>query len=335
MTDTVSINRHMNASEWLALLLLSVLWGCSFFFAGVLVRTLPPLTIVLLRVGLAAMILNALVKLLGMRMPANGRAWRAFFAIGLLNNVIPFCLIVWGQSHIASGLAAILNATTPISTVIVAHLLTSDEKITGNRLLGVAIGFVGVVILIGPDSLQGLGTDLLAQLAVLAAAVSYAFAGVYGRRFKTMGVDPIVTATGQVTASALLLFPVTMLVDRPWTLAMPAPPVWAAIAGIAVLSTALGYVLYFRILATAGATNLLLVTFLIPVSAIVMGTFRLGEHLEPRHFAGLALFGAALAAIDGRVLSLFHWAADELNGAYDKPSHTAIATRPSNESAIK
>jgi drug/metabolite transporter (DMT)-like permease len=305
MTGEASINRHMNGSEWLALLLLSVLWGGSFFFAGVLIKTLPPLTIVMLRVGLAALILNALVKLLGMRMPGSGRAWRAFFAMGLLNNVIPFCLIVWGQSHIASGLAAILNATTPISTVIVAHLLTPDEKITRNRLLGVVIGFFGVVILIGPDSLQGLGTNLLAQLAVLVAAVSYAFAGVYGRRFKPMGIDPIMTATGQVTASALLLFPVAMLVDHPWTLAMPAPPVWAAIAGIAVLSTALGYVLYFRILATAGATNLLLVTFLIPVSAIVMGTFGLGEHLESRHFAGLALIGVGLAAIDGRVFALF------------------------------
>ena len=190
MADKTSINRQMNESEWLALLLLSLLWGGSFFFAGVLIKTLPPITIVLLRVGLAALILNGLVKLLGTRMPGSGRAWRAFFAMGLFNNVIPFCLIVWGQSHIASGLAAILNATTPISTVIVAHLLTPDEKITGNRLLGVVLGFVGVVILIGPDLLQGLRTNLLAQLAVLAAAVSYAFAGVYGRRFKAMGIAP-------------------------------------------------------------------------------------------------------------------------------------------------
>src|ERR1035438_1570489 len=257
MTDKTPINRRMNGSEWLALVLLSVLWGGSFFFAGVLIKTLPPLTIVLLRVGLAALILNVLVRALGMRMPGGIRAWRAFFAMGLLNNAIPFCLIVWGQSHIASGLAAILNATTPISTVIVAHLLTSDEKMTGNRLLGVVIGFFGVVTLIGPDSLQGLGTDVLAQVAVLRAAVSYAFAGVYGRRFKPMGIDPILTATGQVTASTLRLLP--------------------------------------------GATNVLLVTFLIPVSAIIMGTFGLGEHLEPRHFAGLAFIGVGLAAIDGRL----------------------------------
>jgi drug/metabolite transporter (DMT)-like permease len=306
MADKNPINRSMNGSEWLALLLLSVLWGGSFFFAGVQIKTLPPFTIVLLRVGLAAVILNALVKALGMRMPGSRQAWRAFFAMGLLNNAVPFCLVVWGQSYIASGLAAILNATTPISTVIVAHLLTDDEKITGNRFLGVVIGFFGVVILIGPDSLKGLATNILAQVAVLTAAIFYAFAGVYGRRFKRMGIDPILTATGQVTASAILLFPVAMLIDHPWTLAMPAWPVCGAIIGSAVLSTALGYVLYFRILATAGATNLLLVTFLIPVSAIIMGTFGLGERLDARHFAGLAFIGAGLAAIDGRVLARFY-----------------------------
>jgi drug/metabolite transporter (DMT)-like permease len=303
MTDKNPINRRMTGSEWLALILLSVLWGGSFFFAAVQLTALPPLTIVLARVGLAALIMNVLLKVLGKKMPGTWFAWRAFFGMGLLNNAIPFCLVVWGQSHIASGLAAILNATTPISTVIVAHFLTEDEKITGKRLLGVGSGFFGVVILIGPDSLKGMETNILAQVAVLAAAVSYAFAGVYGRRFKSMGIDPILTATGQVTASAALLFPMAMLADHPWTLPIPALSVWEAIIGSAVLSTALGYVLYFRILATAGATNLLLVTFLIPVSAIIMGVFGLGEHLDPRHFAGLAFIGAGLAAIDGRVLA--------------------------------
>jgi len=303
MAGGTLMNHRMNRGEWLALLLLSVLWGGSFFFAGVLIKTLPPFTIVFLRVALAAVILNALVKAVGMKMPGGRPAWLAFFAMGLLNNAVPFCLVVWGQSHIASGLAAILNATTPISTVIMAHLLTDDEKMTGNRFLGVVIGLFGVVVLVGPDSLMGLGTNVLAQVAVLTAAVLYAFAGVYGRRFKLMGIDPILTANGQVTASAIVLFPIVMLVDHPWTLAMPALPVWEAIAGSAVLSTALGYVLYFRILATAGATNLLLVTFLIPASAIIMGTFGLGERLDVRHFAGLAFIGAGLVAIDGRLLA--------------------------------
>jgi drug/metabolite transporter (DMT)-like permease len=302
-TVELSVNHRMNRNEWLALLLLSVLWGGSFFFAGVQVKALPTFTIVFLRVGLAAIILNLLVRALGKRMPGNFSAWRAFFGMGLLNNAVPFCLVVWGQGHIASGLAAILNATTPISTVIVAHLLTSDEKMTGNRLLGVTIGFLGVVVLIGPDALRGLGGDVLAQLAVLSATVSYAFAGVYGRRFSRLGLDPIAAATGQVTAAAVLTLPLALAVDAPWTLAMPPWRVWTAAAGSALFSTAIGYVLYFRILATAGATNLLLVTFLIPVSAILMGSFGLGEHLEARQFAGLACIGAGLAAIDGRVLA--------------------------------
>src|SRR4029077_11639239 len=171
------VNRRMNRSEWLALILLSGVWGGSFFFAGVLVKAWPPFTIVFLRVALAAIILNVLVRALGKKMPGDRSSWRAFFGMGILNNAMPFCLVVWGQTHIASGLAAILNATTPISTVIVAHLLTDDEKMTGNRLLGVAIGFVGVVVLIGPDTLNGLGTNVWAQVAVLTAAVFYAFAG--------------------------------------------------------------------------------------------------------------------------------------------------------------
>jgi drug/metabolite transporter (DMT)-like permease len=293
----------MTAAEWAMLLALSVLWGGSFFFTGIAVKELPPLTIVVLRVGLAAAMLYATLRVLGVRMPREATTWAAFLGMGLLNNVIPFCLIVWGQTHIASGLAAIINATTPLFTVVVAHALTADEKMSANRLAGVAVGFIGVALMIGPDALAGIGADVLAQLAVLAAALSYAFAGVFGRRFARMGVAPLATATGQVTASAAMLVPVALLVDRPWTLAMPSASVWAATLGIAALSTALGYVLYFRILATAGATNLLLVTFLIPVSAIVLGSLVLGEHLDVRHFTGMALIGAGLAAIDGRLLA--------------------------------
>jgi drug/metabolite transporter (DMT)-like permease len=302
MTDII-INRRMDQRQWLALVALSMLWGGSFLFAGIQVKWLPPFTIALVRVGLAAVILTALIHILGKRLPVDAATWRAFFVMGLLNNAIPFSLIVWGQNYIASGLAAILNATTPIMTVIVAHFATDDEKITANRLLGVLTGFAGVVVLIGTESLKGLGTGVLAQLAVLLAATSYAFAGIYGRRFKPMGVEPIVTATGQVIASSTLLFPIAIIVDAPWTLAPPPIEVWLAALGMAVFSTVIGYVLYFRILASAGATNLLLVTFLIPISAIIMGAVGLGEHLAPRHFLGLAFIGLGLAAIDGRLLS--------------------------------
>jgi drug/metabolite transporter (DMT)-like permease len=298
------VSHTMTAAEWVMLLALSVLWGGSFFFTGIAVKELPPLTIVVLRVGLAAAILALTLRLLGLRLPRERRAWSAFFGMGLLNNAIPFCLIVWGQTHIASGLAAILNATTPLFTVIVAHVLTDDERITGNRLAGVLIGIAGVVATIGPGALLGLGSDVLAQLAVLAAALSYAFAGVYGRRFARLGIAPIAAATGQVMASTVMLLPLALIIDRPWTLAMPGVATWSAILGTAVLSTALGYMLYFRILATAGATNLLLVTFLIPVSAILLGALVLGERLSAQHFLGMALIGAGLAAIDGRLFQL-------------------------------
>ncbi len=297
-----AVNRPMSAAQWATLLALSVLWGGSFFFTGVALSTLPPLTLVVLRVGIAAVILNLVLPLAGLDRPRGREVWGAFVGMGLLNNVVPFLLIVWGQTQIASGLAAILNATTPLFTVLVAHGLTADERMTGNKLAGVLIGFAGVVVMVGSSAFSGAESHLTAQIAVLAAALSYACAGVFGRRFSRLGVPPLATAAGQVTASTLLLWPVALVVDRPWTLAMPGASVWAAVLGIAILSTALGYLLYFRLLASAGATNLLLVTFLIPVSAILLGAFVLGERLDLRHYAGMALIGCGLAAIDGRLL---------------------------------
>ncbi|KRD73386.1 DMT family transporter [Ensifer sp. ENS10] len=295
----------MGAREWGMLIMLSLLWGGSFFFIGIAVKALPPFTIVALRVSLAAVALLVFLRLAGLSMPRDPRVWLAFFGMGLLNNLIPFSLIVWGQTHIASGLASILNATTPLFGVIVAHLLTDDEKLTVNRFAGVVVGFLGVAMMIGPAALGGLGSNLVAQLAVLGAALSYSLAGVFARRFKRMGVAPIVTATGQVSAASIMLVPLSLLVDHPWTLTMPGLDVWAAIVGIALVSTALAYVLFFRILETAGVTNLMLVTFLIPVSAILLGATFLGETLEPKHFLGMALIAAGLAAIDGRLLRLF------------------------------
>lgn len=295
-----TVNKKMGSLEWFLLLILSVLWGGSFFFVGVAVKALPPLTIVVLRVGLAALALNLIVRATSLRMPKEWRYWKAFFGMGLLNNMIPFCLIVWGQTHIASGLASIFNATTPLFTVLVAHAFTHDEKISSGRMGGILIGFIGVAVIIGLDSLGGLGTNTLAQFAVLGAALSYAFAGVFGRRFKSMGSPPLVTATGQVTASTLMLIPLALFVDQPWTLAMPGFSVWAAIVGLALVSTALAYIIYFRILATAGATNLLLVTFLIPISAILLGVVFLGETLAGKDVVGMGLICIGLAAIDGR-----------------------------------
>lgn len=301
MSAAPPVNTSMSSLEWGMLLALSVLWGGSFFFIGVAVRELPTLTIVVGRVVLAALILLAVLRASGIAIPVSGKVWLAFFGMGLLNNVVPFTLIVWGQGHIASGVASILNATTPLFTVIVAHFLTTDEKMTGNRLVGVVVGLAGVAIMIGAEVLQSLGVGIIAQLACLAAALSYGFAGVFGRRFRAMGVSPLATAMGQVTASSVMLFPVMLLVDRPWLLPVPSLNAMAAMVGLAALSTALAYVIFFRILATAGATSIALVTFLIPVSAIMLGILFLGETLYLRHIIGMAMVGAGLAAIDGRL----------------------------------
>ncbi len=171
---------------------------------------------------------------------------------------------------------------------------------TAGRLLGVLVGLAGVAMMIGGDALGTFGLDILAQLACLAAGISYAIAGVFGRRFQAMGITPLATATGQITASSILLLPIMLIADKPWTLAMPGIATLGALVGVAALSTALAYILYFRILATAGATNLLLVTFLIPVSAILLGVLVLHEVLLAKHFLGMAMIGLGLAAIDGR-----------------------------------
>lgn len=276
------------------LVALSLLWGGSFFFIGIAVKELPPVTIVTLRVSLAATAMLIVCRIMGLHLPRQWAVWRAFFGMGLLNNIIPFCLIVWGQTHIASGLASILNATTPLFTVIVAHFLTADEKMTGNKLAGVLIGFLSVATMIGPAAFGGAISGLWGQIAILGAAISYSFAGIFGRRFKAMGVPPLMTATGQISSSTLMLIPAALLIDKPWTLAMPSLGTWGALIGIALLSTALAYLIFFRILATVSATNLALVTFLIPVSAILLGSLILGEQLEIKHFAGMAMIAATL-----------------------------------------
>jgi drug/metabolite transporter (DMT)-like permease len=296
-----SMSTRMSLLDWSLLLALSLLWGGSYFFVGIAVKALPPFTIVLLRVALAAGALHVVLRLTRTQMPRDGGTWAAFFGMGLLNNAIPFSLIVWGQTQIASGLASIFNATTPLFALVVAHLLTHDERLSKGRFVGILLGLAGVVVLIGPDALTGLDKDVLAQIAVLGAALSYGCAVTFGRRFKRMGVPPLATAAGQVTASSVMLLPVALMVDAPWRLALPGLSVWGAVVGLALLSTALAYVVFFRILASAGAINLSLVTFLIPVSAILLGSVFLGERLQPMDFVGMALIGLGLAAIDGRL----------------------------------
>lgn len=294
----------MGTAEWATLLGLSVLWGGSFFFIDVAVRSIPPFTLVLCRVSLAAAALLLFLKLRGQPIGIDRSTLGAFLIMGLLNNAVPFSLLAWGQTQIGGGLASILNATTPIWGVIVAHFFTEDERITPLKMAGVLLGFAGVAAMLGPELLGEIGGSLLAQLACIAAALCYALAGVYGRRFRRLGISPIHVSAGQLAAAALLLLPLSVLVERPWQLAVPPPEAWGSLLALALFSTTFAYVLYFRLIATAGATNALLVTFLVPVTAILLGALVLGEVLGARHFAGMALIGLGLAAIDGRLLRL-------------------------------
>ncbi len=300
MPTPTATNRPMTPLEWAMLVTLSAVWGGSYFFNAIAVAELPVFTVVAARVAPAALILLAVLRLSGRRMPRDPRAWTAFLGMGLLNNAIPFSLIVWSQQHVASGVASILNAATPLFTVILAHAATQDQKMTGGRLFGVVAGLAGVAVMVGLSALRTPGTGVTAQLVCLAGALSFAIAGLFGQRFQALGVAPTAAAAGQLLASSTLLIPIALLSDQPWTLPAPSARALAALAGLALLSTAFGYVLYFRILATAGATNLLLVTFLIPVSALLLGTLFLHETLLPRHLAGIGLIGLGLAAIDGR-----------------------------------
>ena len=293
----------MTAADWGLLIALSVLWGGSFFFAKVLVQEVPPLTVVLSRFAIAALALWLYLRARGLAVPKSLSTWAAFAGMGLLNNLIPAALVTWSQKTIASGLAAILIATTPLFSILAAHWLTTDEKMTANKIAGILLGIAGVAILVGEGSLSGSEHALVPLLACLAAAISYGFANVFGRRFKRMGIVPVVGAFGQIAATAMMMAPLAIVVDEPWRLMTPAPSVWAAMAGLALLSTALGYVIFFRILASAGGTNISLVTLLIPVSAILLGRTILGEHLLAAQFAGMALIAVGLVAIDGRVWS--------------------------------
>jgi drug/metabolite transporter (DMT)-like permease len=278
-----------------------VAWGAAFFFSKVAVAELKPFTIVLGRVGLAAITLNIIVLARRQALPKSIRTWGSYLFIGLLNNIIPFSLIFWGQIRIASGLAAILNAATPLWTAILAHFLTKDEKLTLNRMAGVLVGLSGVATMIGWGALKGLGWNVISELAVIGAGVSYAFAAIYGKRFKE--APPMVSATTQLTCSTLVILPIVLVFDQPWKLAPPNAATWGSLIGIALFSTSLAYLIYFRLLKTTAASNVLLATLLVPISALILGIFVLGETIEARQFAGMGLIGVGLAFIDGRLVN--------------------------------
>jgi len=297
---TTTTNPTMSLAEWSLLVVLSVLWGSAFFFVGVIVKTVPPFTVVLWRSGLAAIALLIYVVLCGGRIPTAPRLWGAFLVLGVLNSLLPHSLIVWGQQYIASGLAAILVSTTPLFSVVLTHFWSHEERITPNRVTGVFLGMCGVIILIGPEALRGLGHHGLGQLAILGAALSYACGGIYGRRFKAL--SPVVISAGQLAGTMVLMLPLALVWEGPWTL-QPSLAVWGAMLGLALLSTAVASLIFFRLLAVAGVTNVMLVNFLVPVSAVLLGMLALGERPNWTLFAGMALIFTGLLTMDGRLFS--------------------------------
>lgn len=287
----------MARQDWLMISALSLLWGGSFLFVEIALDGLPTLMIVWLRVMIAAFVLGGVLWFTGASLPPR-RAVPMLFVMALLNNIIPFTLITVAQGQITGALASILNATTPLFAVVVAHVATADERITPLKAAGLGLGFLGVVVMMAG---RGMGSSTLAQLCSLAGAFSYGCAAVYGRRFRAIGLPFLTTAFGQVSASALMLLPFMVFIDQPWRLAPPEPQVIAAILGLGILSTALAYAIYFRTLSRVGATNTSIVTFLVPISATVLGIVILHERLELQHIAGFALICLGLAAIDGRL----------------------------------
>lgn len=291
----------MSTRLWGLLFLLGLLWGGSFFLTQVVVHQIDTLALVALRVGIAALALLLFLPAAGLSMQPLRRRAGAFLVLGLLNNAVPFLLLAIGQKTIGAGLAAILNATTPLWTIFFAAILTSDERLTAPKLVGIFLGIMGVAVLVGPDAMGTAGTaPLAAYAAILGATLSYALAAIFAKRFQ--GVAPAVVATGQLCGSSLIMIPLALLAGSGSALGGLTASGAAAMLALALISTALAYILYFEVVAKAGATNASLVTFLVPASAILLGILFLGEAMTLREIAGFALILFGLAAIDGRLV---------------------------------
>lgn len=293
------VRRAMSARDWGMLVLLGAIWGGSFFFARVAVTEIPPLNLVLFRVAIAALALHLYLAVAGPSFRLAFPMAASFFLLAILNNIIPFTLMFAGQTEIGAGLASIINATTPFWTMIFANLLTDDEKLSWNKVAGVALGMAGTAVMVGPGMLAGLGGPVWAKLALLGMALSYGCAGIYARRFRAL--PPQVVATGQLTASAVMMIPVVLLWHGTHGLFTASTEAWASVLGLAVLSTSIAYILFFSLIRSAGATNTSLVTLVVPVSAILLGALFLGERLEMFEITGMGLIALGLVAIDGRV----------------------------------
>ncbi len=293
------VQKTISTRAWIEMLLLAAVWGASFVSIRIALDEIGPLTVVVHRVGWAAVVLWAAVLMMRLPIPRAPRVWVAFLGMGLLNNVIPFGLMAWGQLHIESGLTSILNAATAIFGVITAAIFFADERITLRKAIGVGLGFAGVATAIGLENLRAFDVRSLAQLAVIGGTVSYALASVWAR--KTLSDQPPqVAAAGMVGMSTLMMLPVAWIVEGPVTLDL-APRTLGAIGYYAVFGTALAYLLYYRILGMAGSGNLMLVTLMIAPFGIVLGALILGESLHPAAYGGFALLALGLLVLDGRI----------------------------------
>lgn len=286
---------------WLLLILLGALWGGSFFFARIAVKEVPPLWLAFFRVSIAALALHAVLAASGQWQLFRKTPFLPFFGLGLLNNAVPFSLIFAGQTVLGAGLASILNATTPFLTVIAANLLTADEKVTALKIAGTLLGIAGAAIIVGPSAINGHGAAFWPQLMIIGAAASYALASIYGKRFRQ--TPPLVTATGQLTASTVLILPVAFAVHGAPHPLMWDPEIWMAVLALALASTAFAYTLFFKILARSGATAVSLVTLIVPVSAVVLGVVFLGEKPELNQLAGMGVIGLGLLALNRGMVS--------------------------------
>lgn len=291
--------RSISPRAWALMGVLGLIWGGSFTANHAALAEVPVFTTVAIRVSGAAICLWALIAALRLPVPLSPHMIAAFAVMGLLNNVLPFTLIVWGQNHIPSGLAAILNASTAIFTVALATLFFPDERLTATKAAGAMLGLLGVIVVMGPGALAAFDLTSLAQMAVLGATICYAVAGIFARFFMT-GLRPEVSAAGMLTAAALVMVPLAL-----WQDGVPkagyAPATWAALAYLAVVASALAYMLYYAVLRLAGAGNLSLVTLMMAPVSVVLGALLFGETLRPSAYAGFALLAAGLLIIDGRI----------------------------------
>ncbi|TDT77638.1 EamA-like transporter family protein [Litoreibacter halocynthiae] len=293
----------MSTQAWVELALLAVIWGGSFLSIRLALNEVPVMTAVAHRVFWAMLVLWAYILLRKLPVPRSLRLWAAFLVMGVLNNVIPFALMAWGQLHIETGLTSILNATTAIFGVVVASVVFADERLTLNRAVGVVLGFFGVATAIGLENLLKFDIRSTAQLAVLAGTLSYAFAGAWARRMLT-GLRPQVASAGMLTGSALVMVPLAIAVDGTPSFQLSATA-WGAIGYYAIIATACAYLLYYRILAMAGSGNLMICTLLVAPVAIILGAVVLGEELASRAYAGFALLALGLLVLDGRIFAFF------------------------------